>query len=192
MTGDDPGSPGKQTLAEEVAPAVAELHAEGHGRNAISRALGVSTFTVSGAARIAGVEFDTAGTEAATRSRAEQLAEDRADLAGMSAELARRAGRRLYMELGATVLDPATVTALNRTYGTAVDKLAVLTETLPDDRDDLERPRLWLDALKAQVTAAQLGLIEPNADGTTPLVLGSEHLPPDHHDHTTTEGEHNV
>lgn len=174
-------------LAEQVAPAVAELHAEGHGRNAIARALAVSPGTVSNAARIAGVEFDRSGTEVATRSRTEQLADDRADLAAMSTELARRAGRRLYVELGATVLDPATVTALNRVYGTASDKSLALGLTVTDDgQDEYRTARVWLDGLKAQITAAQLGIIEPNPNGTTPLVLSSEHITPE------DEGDHDV
>ena len=138
MTCDSPGNAGKDppTLADEIAPAVAELAAEGKGRNEISRALAVSTATVSRAAAIAGVEFDRGPTEVATRTRTEQLAQDRAELAGMAAEIARRAGRRLYIEAGAEVIDPATLTALNRVFGTATDKAltaGMLTDRLDSD-----------------------------------------------------------
>ena len=185
MTSDVPGHDGKDPprLADEIAPAVVELHGEGHGRNAIARALGVSTGTVSNAARIVGVEFDVTGTEVASRTRAEQLAEDRADLAGMAAEIARRAGRRLFIELGATVLEPGTVTALNRVFGTATDKALAAGLVVPDDdRDQHRMARLWLEGLHAQIRAAELGLIASDADGNTPMFLGQPGAHIDHDD----------
>ena len=54
----------------------------------------------------------------------------------MAAEIARRAGRRLYIEAGAEVIDPATLTALNRVFGTATDKAltaGMLTDRLDSD-----------------------------------------------------------
>lgn len=195
MSGGVPGHDGKdppQTLPEEVAPAVAELAGEGFGRNAIARALAVSTGTVSKAAQIVGVEFDRGPTEAATRTRSEQLADDRADLAGMSAEIARRAGRRLFMELGAEVLDPSAVTALNRVYGTAVDKSLSAGMLAPtNDQDELQVVRLWVESLNAQLRAAELGIIRPDENGNTPLVMSADQIPQDHtdDDHTTNAQE---
>lgn len=171
--GKDPPS-----LAEEIAPSVAALAAEGHGRNAIARALAVSAGTVTNAAKIAGVTFDRGPTEVATRTRAEQLAEDRADLAGMSAEIARRAGRRLYMELGAEVVDYSVLTALNRVYGTATDKALAAGMLAPtDDQDEYRMARVWVDALQAQVSAARLGIIKPDENGNTSLVLSANQIP---------------
>lgn len=166
------------SLAEEVAPHVAELAAEGHGRNAIAKALAVSEGTVSNAARIAGVTFDRGPTEVATRTRAEQLAEDRADLAAMSAEIARRAGRQLYMELGAEVLDPNTLTVLNRVFGTATDKALAAGVLIPtDDKADNHGFEVWVDGLKAQLSAFDLGIIRPDENGNFPLVMNAEHVP---------------
>lgn len=163
-------------MAEQIAPDVAELHAEGMGRNEIARALAVSPGTVSNAARIAGVEFDRSSTEVATRTRTEQLAEDRADLAAMSAAIARRAGRRLFMELGATVLDPGAVTALNRTFGTAVDKAIAAGTAVPDDsdQDEYRAARTWLEGLTMQIRAANEGLIPADENGNTPISFGPD------------------
>jgi len=191
MNSADPGTAGKDppaTLADEIAPAVEELAREGHGRNAIARALAVSTATVSRAAAIAGVEFDRGPTEVATRTRAEQLAEDRADLAGMAAEIARRAGRRLFIEAGAEVIDPATLTALNRVFGTATDKALTAGMLAPsDDQDQYRDARLWVDALQAQIRAAELGIIRPDENGNLPLVMSADQIPPHDHDDTTDE-----
>lgn len=183
MTSGVPGHDGKDppTLAGEIAPAVATLAGEGHGRNAISRALGVSTGTVSNAARIAGVEFDVAGTEVASRTRAEQLAEDRAALAEQAAEIGRRAGRRLFMELGAELLDPAAIGALNKAWGTAADKLILASATVPDDNaDEYRMARLWLDGLHAQIRASELGILPADDDGNYPMRMGQ---PGAHLDH---------
>lgn len=168
MSGNGTGPDGKDPppLAAEVAPAVAELAAEGFGRNAISRALAVSPTTVTRAARIAGVEFDPAATEVATRSRAEQFAEDRAALAAQAAEIGRRAGRRLFVELGAELLDPAAIGALNKAWGTSADKLLAASATVQDEaRDEHAAARAWLEGVQLQIAAAGRGLIQPGADG---------------------------
>ena len=177
MSSGIPGHDGKDPpLAEQIAADVAELHAEGMGRNEIARALAVSPGTVSNAARIAGVEFDRSSTEVATRTRTEQLAEDRADLAAMSAAIARRAGRRLFMELGATVLDPGAVTALNRTFGTAVDKAIAAGTAVPDDsdQDEYRAARTWLEALHVQLEMADRGLLPTDEHGNTLLQYGPD------------------
>ncbi|MDX2358569.1 hypothetical protein [Dietzia sp. PP-33] len=184
MTWDVTGHDGKDPpLAEQIAPAVSEMAAEGHGRNAIARALAVSPSTVTNAARIAGVEFDPAATEVATRSRAEQMAEDRAHLAAMAAEIAKRAGRRLYIELGATVLNPAAVSALHRAFGTGVEKAVLAGATVPDDQaDEFRMARVWLDGLHAQIRATELGIIPPDENGNFPIHMGQPGAHLDHHD----------
>lgn len=119
-----------------VAPEVARLAAEGLSRNAIARQLGRAPSTVSRAAMHAGVEFSTEGTESATRAAAEQAAGRRAELAHLTAEIALTAGRRLHIEVGAEVLDPATVKALSVAMGISVDKALMLAATLPEHAPD--------------------------------------------------------
>ncbi|MCU1647581.1 MAG: hypothetical protein JWN03_7856 [Nocardia sp.] len=56
----------KRTRAQEIAPEVARLRAQGLGRNEIARTLGASAGTVSNAAELAGISFDASATAAAT------------------------------------------------------------------------------------------------------------------------------
>ncbi|QSE90309.1 helix-turn-helix domain-containing protein [Rhodococcus pseudokoreensis] len=56
------------TTRETIAPDVAKLHAEGHGRNEIARQLDCSPSTVTKAAEIAGVTFDRTATVQATEA----------------------------------------------------------------------------------------------------------------------------
>ena len=69
----DPQKP----VAPEV---VADLHAQGKGRNEIARALHTTTYRVDKAAREAGVIFDGTMTEAAIKARREQANTERAAL----------------------------------------------------------------------------------------------------------------
>lgn len=152
-------------LHEQVAPRVAELHAAGHGRNEVARRLDVSPTTVTRAADHAGVKFDNASTDAATRGRTAQLEDRRADLAVTAADLADMAGRRLKVELEAELADPVMLTAVNRVWGTSVDKLTGLSATLTDHRDEHAAARLWIEGIGMQITAAAEGLTEPDASG---------------------------
>ncbi|MCY1656012.1 UNVERIFIED_ORG: hypothetical protein EDC92_1591 [Dietzia maris] len=173
MTSDVPGRDVKDPpLAEQFAPTVARLHSEGLGRNAIARELGISTATVSSAARIAGVSFDTSGTEVATRSRVQQLAEARVDLADMAADLATRAGRRLRVELDANVLSPNNVRTLGIAFGIAVDKLVALSAEVTDERDEHAAASVWLEGLQLQIQAAADGLMPTDERGNVPFEVG--------------------
>ena len=176
MSGDGtgPGAKGPPTVAEQVAPQVAELHAQGHGRNEIARRLGVGETTVSRAAVIAGVRFDTTATQAATKSRSVQLAEQRADLAELSAELATKAGRRLRIELDAEVLDPTAVRALGTAFGITADKFVALTADASDATDEHAAAALWLEGLTMQIHAANEGLIPADENGNTPISFGPD------------------
>jgi len=173
MSGDGtgPGAKGPPTVAEQIAADVAELHAQGHGRNEIARRLGVGETTVSRAAVIAGVRFDATATQAATKSRSVQLAEQRADLAELSAELATKAGRRLRIELDATILDPTTVRALGTTFGIAADKLAALSATVSDETSEHAAAEVWLEGLQLQIHAANKGLLPTDDNGNVYLDL---------------------
>lgn len=163
-------------LAERIAPEVAELVAAGHGRNEIARRLEVSPSTVSTAAKRAGVTFDGAATEAATRVRVAQAADTRAELAGLSSELALTAGRRLLVEVSAPVLDPATVRALATAYGVSTDKLTALLAVIPDGSEADSRQAL--DDL--------IGAIRQSADADRQAVLNGtaqpvEGIPPSYY-----------
>lgn len=170
--GTGPGAKDPPPLAEQIAADVAELHAQGHGRNDIARRLGVGETTVSRAAVIAGVRFDATATQAATKSRSVQLAEQRADLAELSAELATKAGRRLRIELDATILDPTTVRALGTTFGIAADKLAALSATVTDETSEHAAAEVWLEALTLQLEAAADGRIPADERGNVAIQFG--------------------
>jgi len=170
--GTGPGAKDPPPLAEQIAPQVAELHAQGHGRNEIARRLAVGETTVSRAAVIAGVRFDATATEVATRSRTAQRAEQRADLAELSAELATKAGRRLRIELDAEVLDPTAVRALGTAFGITADKFVALTADATDDRDEHAAAEAWLAGLHLQLEAAADGRIPADENGNTPIQFG--------------------
>ena len=173
MTSDGTGPQAKgPPLPEQLAEQVAELAAEGLGRNAVARALGTSPTTVTRAAEIAGIQFDGSLTESATKARADQLAQDRMALAELSAAIAFRAGRRLLIETGATVLDPTTVRALATAYGVAADKLAALSATVTDETSEHAAAEVWLEALTLQLEAAADGRIPADEHGNVPIQFG--------------------
>lgn len=60
---------------------VAELVAQGHGRNQIARLLEVPVYRVNKAAHAAGVKFDRSATKAATAARMADAQAERAELA---------------------------------------------------------------------------------------------------------------
>lgn len=166
MTGEGTGDAAKDPpIPEQIADQVATLHAEKMGRNEIARALGVSGKTVTRAAAIAGVQFDTTATAAATRSRVDRLEDDRADIAAMSAQIAKRAGRRLFIEIGEPVLHPETARTLATVYGITADKLDKLSASITDHRDQYAAANAWLEGLRLQFDAVSAGQIEPDADG---------------------------
>lgn len=68
-------------VTEEDYQRVAELHAQGMGRNAIAREIGRAQRTVSVIAAELGLVFDVSMTQDATRHRVAQLAALRADTA---------------------------------------------------------------------------------------------------------------
>lgn len=102
---------------------VAHLAADGLGRNAVARHLGVSRRAVDEAARAAGVTWDRTATAAATSAR---LADVRADLADTFADAADLAGDRLITALQADALDPSVLRSLATVAGISADKLLAL------------------------------------------------------------------
>ncbi|QIS17309.1 hypothetical protein [Nocardia terpenica] len=67
----------KRTRAQEIAPEVARLHAQGFGRNEIARALGASAGIVSKAAELVGVSFNASATAAAATEVCKATAQQR-------------------------------------------------------------------------------------------------------------------
>lgn len=76
------------SVRPEFKSEVRRLHAEGRGRNAIARELGVSTRQVDNMAREMCLRFDSARTRAAARARRSAAAQDRDELAAGARRLA--------------------------------------------------------------------------------------------------------
>lgn len=144
---------------------VAQLAAEGLGRNAVARTLGVSRRAVDEAARAAGVTWDRTATAQATAAR---LADVRADLADTFATTADLAGDRLIDELGRDDLDAGTLRALATVCGISTDKLIALGDRVSatDERGDS-----LLDQLRDGIDSWAAGL----ADQTEQNIETKEH-----------------
>lgn len=135
----NPAAPGRATkpptLSQRIAPRVSELARQGESPNSIARQLDCAPATVTKAARLAGVSFDTTGVEVATSVVVARASATRAELSEMAAGIATDAGRRLRTELAAHVLDPGAVRGLATTFGIAVDKSLALAATLPNTEE---------------------------------------------------------
>lgn len=70
-------------VTDETRARVAELHAQGLGRNAIARELDIPAATVTGIARTLGLEFDRSATALAVRARQIDLAAERTTVKAM-------------------------------------------------------------------------------------------------------------
>lgn len=153
----------QKTAAAQIAPEVARLHADGLGRNQIASKLGRAPSTVTAAARIAGVSFDTEPSAVATRARHAAAAEKRAHLSDTTAAIAVAAARRLHIEVDASVLDPPAVKALSMALGVAVDKTIALSELQPLSAE-LDPAAEFIDAY-----AAAIREVAENIDGDSPV-----------------------
>ncbi|MFJ7070174.1 helix-turn-helix domain-containing protein [Streptomyces sp. NPDC101115] len=83
-------------VTDEERAEIRRLHAEGHGRNEISRRTGRSLRTISVQAARMGLAFDRTATEEATRARMADLAERRAILAEALTDDALRLSAQLW------------------------------------------------------------------------------------------------
>ena len=119
-----------RTPARATPDMVAQLAAEGHGRNSCARELGLSRRQVDRLAREAGIKWERAATEAATRAR---MADRRAELVEDFSQIADGAAERLLDALDADEIDPRVVQALAQVAGTATDKLTTLADRLTAD-----------------------------------------------------------
>lgn len=86
----------QRAVDEEDYRLVAELHAQGLGRNEIGRRIGRAQRTVSVIAQELGLVFDVTMTEEATRHRIAQLAERRVMLAEAMQDDAERLSAQLW------------------------------------------------------------------------------------------------
>ena len=109
---------------------VARLAADGLGRNACARHLGVSRRAVDEAAKAAGVSWVRSSTEAATKAR---MADRRAELVDDFSEISDRAAERLLEALDDDELDPNVLRALANVAGLSIDKLTALSDRLTAD-----------------------------------------------------------
>lgn len=133
---------------------VAHLAADGLGRNAVARELGVSRRAVDEAARAAGVSWVRSSTEAATRAR---MADVRASLAVDFADIADGAAERLLDALDRDELDANVLRALANVAGLSVDKLAALADRLDTEQDS---PDTLLDQLRRGIDSWNAGLTD--------------------------------
>lgn len=137
---------------------VARLAADGLGRNAVARELGVSRRAVDEAARAAGITWDRTATAQATAAR---LADVRAELTDSFTEAADLATGRLIEALHADELDPAVLRALGTVAGISTDKVVLLGDRVSatDERGDS-----LLDQLRSGIDSWAAGLAEQDQD----------------------------
>ena len=83
-------------MGEDKWPELRRLHAEGKGRNAISREMGITNSVVSRTAAHLDLEFDRSKIEAATQARLADLAERRTLLAEQFHDVAEDSLDRVY------------------------------------------------------------------------------------------------
>lgn len=163
MTGGRAGPPRKVDPEQ-----VAQLAADGHGRNAVARTLGVSRRAVDEAARAAGITWDRSATAAATAAR---LADVRAELTDSFTEAADLATGRLIEELHQDQLDAGTLRALATVAGISADKLVILGDRVSatDGTGDslLDQLRAGIDSWAAGL-ADQTNTSTTNPEGNTP------------------------
>lgn len=140
---------------------VARLAADGMGRNAVARHLGVSRRAVDDAARAAGVSWVRTSTEAATRAC---MADRRAELADDFSAIADRSAERLLDALDADEIDPHVIRALVNAAGTSADKLAALADRIDTEQD---RGDSLLDQLRRGIDSWAAGLADQTDHRTT-------------------------
>lgn len=168
---------------------VQRLADDGHGRNSISRELGVSRAAVDEAATELGINWSRAQTAKATKAR---LHDARHELSETLSDVSAVAARRLLQELESDDIDPARVRALAQAAGIASDRVINLADRVGIDDADTEEPKTLL---RDFISAIEL---KYSADGMGDDLARATHSPdhpghPDHPDHTTTErGTHHV
>lgn len=129
-------------VTEHQRQQVRDLHAKGLPRNEIARQVGISNDSVSKICRAAGLGFDRAGTEAATKAKQVDTKKVRALLAADSITTARRALDRINI-----MLDDDEAEFAIRDLGTVVGILAdkhMALERMDSSEKDLPAVDKWL------------------------------------------------
>lgn len=146
---------------------VARLAADGLGRNAVARHLGVSRRAVDDAAQAAGITWVRTATEAATRAR---VADVRASLADDFSQIADGAAERLLDALDRDEIDPHVIRALANVAGMSVDKLVALADRIDTEQDS---PDNLLDQLRRGIDSWHAGLADQDDQTNTDAVGGT-------------------
>jgi len=154
------------TIAEEHFDEFRELHAQGLGRNAIAREMGVAPVCVSRTAAHLGLSFDRSKIQAATQARLADLAERRSllaeDLIGDAEKLRQQIWEpRLYWDWGGKDHDyddklaeeptPADKRALMGAAGMAIDRSLKLAPN--EETSGLDNAKSMLGSLGEALTA---------------------------------------
>lgn len=154
------------TIAEEHFDEFRELHAQGLGRNAIAREMGVAPVCVSRTAAHLGLSFDRSKIQAATQARLADLAERRSllaeDLIGDAERLRQQIWEpHLYWDWGGKDHDyddkladeptPADKRALMGAAGMAIDRSLKLAPT--EETSGLDNAKSMLGSLGEALTA---------------------------------------
>jgi hypothetical protein len=142
------------------------LHAEGLGRNAIAREMGIAKVTVSRTAEHLGLTFDRSLMQAATEARLADLAERRSLLAETLLDDAERLRAKMwepavvyafggkdnvYAEEPVSEPPPADKRALMSTAATAIDRSLKLVPA--EDSSGADNEKSMLDSLAAGIAA---------------------------------------
>lgn len=154
------------TIAEDRFDEFRELHAQGLGRNAIAREMGVAPVCVSRTAAHLGLTFDRSKIQAATQARLADLAERRSllaeDLIGDAEKLRQQIWEpHLYWDWGGKDHDydektadeptPADKRALMGAAGMAIDRSLKLAPT--EETSGLDNAKSMLGSLGEALTA---------------------------------------
>lgn len=123
---------------EKLDAAVANLHAQGKGRNATARELDVSTRQVDHAARRLGITFDAENVRAAIAVNVASAGEQRRQFAGRFRSVAEVALNHADEHSD----DAAELFGWLKAAGTAIDKFRAIQQQLDrvDDRTDMQTP----------------------------------------------------
>jgi hypothetical protein len=145
-------TPREPTRAETLAPRVAQLVADGHGRNEIARRLYCSNGTVTRAAKIAGVTFGNVvpeeTVERAAETRKTTTLERQDALAKGWSAIASRAITQLAKALDAGEIDPARLATI---AGVATDKYLKLTPEIDQKAESMGEAKQYLTDLMSAI-----------------------------------------
>lgn len=165
-----------EIMGEDKWPRLRELHAEGMGRNAIAREMGIQGSCVSRTAKYLGLTFDRSKVEAATRARLADLAERRALLAEQFHDIAEDSLDRVYQDTTVYAFGgkentyeehvfpeapPAERRALVSTAGMATDRSLKLAP--PEVSSNVDAAKSMLGGLGAALTEWSRSLDEQDA-----------------------------